>query len=379
AGRPGDPQVQGGRVRRAGEADRSAPPQERGAGEGRARNLENESGRLAHQACAGPAVRLGPERPDPSGERCRVRAAGLSSGRAAAGVDGAIPLSRGDRAADRGAARGRAAWRQPQRESPPTQFERRSHSDHAQRIGVARRRWTGDRCDRHPPRHARLSEDGPGPGTLEDRAAGEDQRTREIRGSRRRPRAEDDPARARAHPHPRPARGALRGGGAVMPEADVVSQEELQRRYDRLHVVYQLTSALSQSLALGEIYNEALHALEAGINARRASILLFDDDGVMRFKAWRGLSDGYRAAVEGHSPWQRDDRSPQPILVPDVTAEPSLSDLQSAIVAEGIRAVGFIPLVAEERLLGKFMVYYAEPHDFTNEERRLIQNIAQHI
>jgi len=164
-----------------------------------------------------------------------------------------------------------------------------------------------------------------------------------------------------------------------MPEADVVSQEDLQRRYDRLHVVYQLTSALSQSLALGEIYNEALHALEAGINARRASILLFDDDGVMRFKAWRGLSDGYRAAVEGHSPWQRDDRSPQPILVPDVTAEPSLADFQPAIVAEGIRAVGFIPLVAEERLLGKFMVYYGEPHDFTNEERRLIQNIAQHI
>jgi hypothetical protein len=33
----------------------------------------------------------------------------------------------------------------------------------------------------------------------------------------------------------------------------------------------------------------------------RASILLFDPDGVMRFKASRGLSEAYRAAVEGHA------------------------------------------------------------------------------
>jgi hypothetical protein len=32
--------------------------------------------------------------------------------------------------------------------------------------------------------------------------------------------------------------------------------------------------------------------------------MLFDDDaGVMRFAAWRGLSDAYRRAVEGHSAW----------------------------------------------------------------------------
>jgi hypothetical protein len=52
--------------------------------------------------------------------------------------------------------------------------------------------------------------------------------------------------------------------------------------------------------------------------ADRASILVFDHAGVMRFKAWRGISDEYRTAVEGHSPWTRESRHPQPVLVRDV-------------------------------------------------------------
>ena len=50
----------------------------------------------------------------------------------------------------------------------------------------------------------------------------------------------------------------------------------------------------------------------------------FDEAGVMQFVAWRGLSDGYRAAVDGHSPWKPDDRDPDPIFVSDIdeTDEP---------------------------------------------------------
>ena len=64
-----------------------------------------------------------------------------------------------------------------------------------------------------------------------------------------------------------------------------------------------LTHAISRSEVLEDIYTAALNAIESGLNVERASILLFDRDGVMRFKAWRGLSDAYRNAVEGHTPW----------------------------------------------------------------------------
>ena len=32
----------------------------------------------------------------------------------------------------------------------------------------------------------------------------------------------------------------------------------------------------------------------------------------MRFKAWRGLSDAYRATTEGHSPWTAETIDPEP-------------------------------------------------------------------
>ena len=33
--------------------------------------------------------------------------------------------------------------------------------------------------------------------------------------------------------------------------------------------------------------------LPARLDCTRASVLLFDDTGIMRFAAWRGLSDAY--------------------------------------------------------------------------------------
>src|SRR5262245_3163163 len=78
-------------------------------------------------------------------------------------------------------------------------------------------------------------------------------------------------------------------------------------RIEQLEVVYGLTSALGRAADLDQIYQAAMDGLERALAAPRASILLVDDDGVMRFKAWRGLSERYRRAVEGHTPWRRDE------------------------------------------------------------------------
>src|SRR6478736_3525632 len=85
-----------------------------------------------------------------------------------------------------------------------------------------------------------------------------------------------------------------------------------------------LTRAISSTRTVDEIYSAALDALAVGLRVERSSILLFDPDGVMRFKAARGLSAGYRAAVEGHTPWTPDARDPEPIVVPNVAEDPSL-------------------------------------------------------
>jgi hypothetical protein len=63
-----------------------------------------------------------------------------------------------------------------------------------------------------------------------------------------------------------------------------------------------LADALASATSPQEIYDAALHGIRTALGVERASVLLFDPDGVMRFKAWRGLSDEYRRSVEGHTP-----------------------------------------------------------------------------
>jgi len=157
------------------------------------------------------------------------------------------------------------------------------------------------------------------------------------------------------------------------------AEEKLQQRIEQLQCIYHLSNATIRANALEEIYTEALNALELTLRADRASILLFDPDGVLRFKAWRRLSEGYRKAGEGHSPWSCEEKNPQPILVPDVEEEPSLEVLRAVILGEGIRALGFIPLVYHGRLLGKFMIYYDTRHRFSGEEVQLAQTLASQI
>ena len=154
------------------------------------------------------------------------------------------------------------------------------------------------------------------------------------------------------------------------------AEEELRRRVTQLQTIYQLNDAVSRAEAVEEIYREALEGLGQSLNVDRAAILIFDPDGVMRFKSWRGLSERYRQAVEGHSPWPSTACDPEPVLVPDVARDAALADYLPMLRAEGIRALAFVPLCHGRRLLGKFMLYYDQPHGFTAEEVRLAQNVA---
>jgi PAS domain S-box-containing protein len=149
--------------------------------------------------------------------------------------------------------------------------------------------------------------------------------------------------------------------------------------FNPLETIHHLIEAIGRAERIEEIYEEALRGLQQTVAADRASILLFDADGVMRFKAWRGLSDSYRAAVEGHSPWTVDTVNPQPVLTNDIDREPLADALRAVIKGEGIRALAFIPLVSRGRLIGKFMVYYNSPHQHSAKEVQLAQIIAGHV
>jgi isopentenyldiphosphate isomerase len=98
------------------------------------------------------------------------------------------------------------------------------------------------------------------------------------------------------------------------------TEEALCKHRDEQAAFYQLTDSLYRAETPDHAHEAALDAISRALACDRASVLLFDDSGVMRFVGWRGLSEEYRRAVEGHSPWTRDVKNPEPICVEDIEA-----------------------------------------------------------
>jgi PAS domain S-box-containing protein len=157
---------------------------------------------------------------------------------------------------------------------------------------------------------------------------------------------------------------------------DVTERKQVE---DRLHTLYRLRRDVNRVALLEQTYEQSLVALKRVLHVDRAAILLTDAEGIMHFQAAHGLSESYRQQIEGHSPWIINQAQPQPVLIPNVAQAESLGSLQQANLAEGIQAVAYIPLVDQGKLLGKFMLYYNEPHPFAEEEVQWAQTIARDV
>lgn len=137
-----------------------------------------------------------------------------------------------------------------------------------------------------------------------------------------------------------------------------------------------MNGCLAQSVVsagrVEEVFEAALDAIDAALGTSRGAILIYDDQKVMRFRASRGLSEEYRRAVEGHSPWSPDATAPQPVLVPDVQSDAAMRAYLPLFAQEKIGSLAFIPLVTRGRLIGKFMVYYDETHEYSSTSSSLL-------
>lgn len=157
------------------------------------------------------------------------------------------------------------------------------------------------------------------------------------------------------------------------------ADQALRKDADVQSLLYHYTDGLYRADNLDAIYEAALVAICEGLHSDRAAILRFDERGVMRFVAWRGLSERYRTAADGHSPWSMGQRDADIICVPDVTRDPGLETLEAALAAEHIRGLCFIPLAPDDRVIGKFMVYFSEPRALVESERKLALIIARQL
>jgi signal transduction histidine kinase len=157
-----------------------------------------------------------------------------------------------------------------------------------------------------------------------------------------------------------------------------LSRENVAAR-SRAEQLYHFAKSVVSAEKVDDVFEAALDAIGTALATNRGAILIHDDSKVMRFRAWRGLSESYRRAVEGHSPWPPDAVAPQPVLVPDVAEDPTMAPYAALFRDEGIGSLAFIPLVTRGQLIGKFMVYYDHPHSYSSNELALAASIANHL
>lgn len=171
--------------------------------------------------------------------------------------------------------------------------------------------------------------------------------------------------------------------GASKVARDITAQKAAERALAdgarQQRALFHLADRLHRSACIEDVYAAALDSISAGLRGDRASILLRDERGVMRFVSWRGLSGHYRRAVEGHSPWPAGAEDPEPVLINDLAKADLGEELRATLKAEGIASMAFIPVISNHRLIGKYMVYFDQPHEFNSDELELSLAIGRQL
>jgi len=177
--------------------------------------------------------------------------------------------------------------------------------------------------------------------------------------------------------------GAGRFAGAINLLVDLsrlkAAERQVERHASEQAALYRFTDRLYRATSDEDVYAAALDAIVDALGCDRASVLMFDARGVLRFVGSRGLSETYCRAVDGHSPWRPTDTDPAPIFIDDILASTQSEALKQAVTAEGISALAFIPLVSDGRVVGKFMTYHDKTHHFSEAERALAVTIARQL
>lgn len=182
----------------------------------------------------------------------------------------------------------------------------------------------------------------------------------------------------------RDAHGRIVGASKVARDITDRKQSEaaLEEALRLQSALFRLADQLHRSQSMDEILQAALDALLSATRCDRASVRVHDEDDHegIQFAAWRGLSEEYRRAIEGRVLWPSNDPEPQPACISDVERARDVdSSLRSLILAEGIRAFCFVPLVSAGKVIGRLVTYFNAPHSFSDSHIALNVAVARQL
>lgn len=147
----------------------------------------------------------------------------------------------------------------------------------------------------------------------------------------------------------------------------------------RLATLARIGRLVSASLDLQQVFEALIDSLPATLNIDGCLIGLLDEDGVLRTRAYRGVSDAYAAMPHraGVGLTGTVLATGQPLNVADMSRDPrSIYGAQDA--AAKLRAMLCAPLLEGDLVVGVLTVYRREAGEFPEADLQVLLNFAEY-
>jgi signal transduction histidine kinase/HAMP domain-containing protein len=161
-------------------------------------------------------------------------------------------------------------------------------------------------------------------------------------------------------------------------------EESINKRLTELSTLLETSRAVVSTLNRDAVLDRILEQTSRLVGAETCAIIALDRSlNQFRVQVSLGLSEDYIQRLriepsEPNSPSMRALRSQRPVQVSDTETDPSYEKFRKRARSEGYRALLAVPLLTVHAPSAVLLVYYRDPHHFTQREISLISNFANH-
>jgi GAF domain-containing protein len=155
--------------------------------------------------------------------------------------------------------------------------------------------------------------------------------------------------------------------------------QQTQKKAQQIEALARMSQSISQGAYLREILQLIVSMTAEMMGSKICSLMLLDAKGQeLKIEATQSLSEEYRSkppikvvgSVSGRAIQEK-----KPIVVLDVTQDPQYTYPQIAR-RENLKSALIVPMFAKDKPIGVLNCYTTEIHEFTDDEKQLLQAVA---
>ena len=160
--------------------------------------------------------------------------------------------------------------------------------------------------------------------------------------------------------------------------------ENIERRFGELSTLLEISRKVVSSLDVQEVFDSILDEVQRLLDADRSAIIVLDERlNVFRIRASRNLSDTYVQELrigpsQPHSTAMRALRKGAPVQVVDSETDPHYAHFRERARKEGFRSFLAAPLLTQHAPPAVLLLYFNEPHTYSDTELELVASFANH-